>query len=115
MAAVPVTISGVLFDKTARTQQPVLIIGMASLTGLGVGGGPIIPDKPDEKPPLVIWGGGNEPFPTPPIVIPIPPDLQPPKPPGDAIKPPPPEGGWGYHPDYGWGFFPAGTYPGPKK
>jgi hypothetical protein len=29
----------------------------------------IPPTKPDE-PPLVIWGGGNEPFPTPPIELP---------------------------------------------
>jgi len=114
MAAIAVTLNGMLYDKTARTSQPVVFIGMASLTGLGVGGGPIEPAPPEEQPPLVIWGGGNEPFPTPPIVIPIPPDLQPPAPP-EGIKPPPPDGGWGYHPDYGWGFFPAGTYPGPKK
>ena len=43
MAAVEVTISGVLYDKTARTMRPVVLIGEASLTGLGVGGGPIVP------------------------------------------------------------------------
>lgn len=36
------------------------------------------PDKPN-MPPLVIWGGGNVPFPTPPINLPG--------------QPPPPEGG----------------------
>lgn len=108
MASVEVTISGVLYDKTARTMQPVVLIGEASLTGVGVGGGPIIP--PDQGPPGIwgppgpwpgwpadpgipgntperppgIWGGGNRPFPTPPIVIPpeqTPPGMQPPTPP----------------------------------
>lgn len=38
----------------------------------------IPPDKPN-VPPLLIWGGGNQPFPTPPIQLPG--------------QPPPPEGG----------------------
>ena len=102
MAAVEVTISGVLYDKTNRTTQPVVLIGEASLTGLGVGGGPIIPpgQPPSGGPPLVpgwpsippypgqnppgaqppdIWGP-TDPRPTPPIYIPpaVPPGLQPP-------------------------------------
>lgn len=110
MAAVEVTISGVLFDKLNRTVQNVVLIGEASLTGLGVGGGPMppgpggLPDHiwgggnvPMPSPPIAnvpgapgyrppgdhIWGGGNEPFPTPPIYFPpqIPPGLQPPEPP----------------------------------
>ena len=67
MSAVEVTISGVLYDKVNRTTQNVVLIGEAFLTGLGVGGGPIIPPpgpggpvdpgygKP--TPPDVIWGG----------------------------------------------------------
>lgn len=100
MAAVPVTISGVLFDKYGRTGEPVTLMGMASITGVGIGGGPIIPPEsgsppgiwgptdPRPTPPIAfppgwvggvpphpgsppgIWGGGNEPFPTPPIYIP---------------------------------------------
>lgn len=121
MAAVPVTISGVLYDKQARTQQSVTLIGEASYTGVGVGGGPImppsgggepplgiwgptdprptppivIPEPPGGGPPLVIWGGGNEPFPTPPIVIPMPPLPDPPHPEHPIVIPPeqPPDGG----------------------
>lgn len=66
MASVPVTISGVLYDKRDRTSRPVTLIGEASQTGLGVGGGPVYP----EGQPPGIWGGGNEPFPTPPIFLP---------------------------------------------
>ena len=43
MAAVEVTITGTLYDKLNRTTQQVVLIGEASLTGIGVGGGPIIP------------------------------------------------------------------------
>lgn len=138
MASVEVMISGVIYDKTARTSRPVLIVGEASLAGLGVGGGPIMP--PEQPPggggpvdpgygvnppgdviwggrpgpgpgggwvpkPPHIWGGGNEPFPTPPIFIPpnVPPGVKPPEPPqpGDPTTPvPPPEGsaGWPVQP-----------------
>lgn len=68
MASVEVTISGVLYDKTARTTQPVVLIGEATLTGLGVGGGPIIPPGSGGSPPG-IWGP-NDPRPTPPIAFP---------------------------------------------
>lgn len=92
MAAVPITISGVLCDKHGRTIQSVTLVGEASLTGVGVGGGPIIPPEGGgggEKPPGIwggpidphpdhglpgkppgTWGGAGEPMPTPPIVIP---------------------------------------------
>lgn len=86
MAEVPVTLSGVLFDKTNRTQQLVTFMGLASLTGVGVGGGPIIPPDEGQKPPLGFWGppdmppgfwGGGmgpgvkpQPHPEHPIVIP---------------------------------------------
>lgn len=65
MAAVPVTITGVLFDKYARTSQLVTLMGEATITGLSVGGGPI-EGGPGEGPPG-IWGGGNVPMPSPPI------------------------------------------------
>lgn len=79
MAAVELTISGVMYDKVNRTTQNVVIFGEASLTGLGVGGGPIIP--PGQPP--GIWGP-NDPRPSPPIYIP-PEGTEPPidtKPPG---------------------------------
>lgn len=108
MAAVEVTISGVLFDKLNRTTQQVVLIGEATLTGVGVGGGPIYPPSekpPGERPPGIwgppgpwptppihlppgsdrppgTWGGAGEPFPTPPIVIPLPPNTPNVPPPG---------------------------------
>lgn len=109
MAAVEVTISGVLYDKVARTTQPVVIIGEASLTGLGIGGGPIYP--PGSCNPPGIWGP-TDPRPTPPIPIypggtPDPPGIPTEPPPNpETPKPPPPGGGWGWHPEYGWGYFP---------
>lgn len=58
------------------------------------------PVQPGE-PPLVIWGPGD-PRPQPPIHLPpAPPDVN-----EDGVKPPPEDGGWGYHPEYGWGYFP---------
>lgn len=133
MAAVPVTISGFLCDKYGRTIMPVTLVGEASLTGIGVGGGPMPggpggqppsdahPEHPIYWPPGIwgppdmppgFWGGGMGPGvkPQPPIL----PD--PPEPPADGVgKPPPPDGGWGYHPDYGWGYFPPSTEPSPKS
>lgn len=71
MAAVEVTISGLLFDKLSRTTQNVVLIGEATLTGLGVGGGPMPPGGGGGGgSPPGIWGGGNQPFPTPPINLP---------------------------------------------
>lgn len=121
MAAVEVTISGVLYDKVNRTTQNVLLVGQASLTGLGVGGGPIYPEPVPPSPgvpthPIVLPGDPSwgDPHPEHPIVLP-PPNLPTEPPAGGVGKPPPPEGGWGYHPDYGWGYFPGtGPYPGPK-
>lgn len=62
MAEVPVTMNGVLFDLYGRTTQRVVFIGDASLTGLGVGGGPM-----PGGPPLGFWGGVAPPLPTHPI------------------------------------------------
>lgn len=79
MASVDVTISGVLYDKLNRTMQNVVLIGEASLTGLGVGGGPMPPGQGGGGKPPGIWGGGNEPFPTPPIAnVPGAPGYRPP-------------------------------------
>ena len=123
MAAVEVTISGVLYDKLNRTVQNVVLIGEASLTGLGVGGGPIIPPGGGGGSPPGIWGP-NDPRPNPPIAFPpgwvggIPPEgWNPPEGSGDDqgfIKPPPENGGWGYHEDYGWGYYPGKSGAGPK-
>jgi len=129
MAAVDVTISGVIYDKTARTMRPVVIMGEASLTGLGVGGGPMppqgpvdpgysppwaqVPDQPPGQPGVPIhpiWGppGFNPPGPGMPPGIgggPIIPDLPPP-----IDQPPPPadKWSWRYSDDYGWVLVPPG-------
>jgi len=102
MSAVPVTLNGILYPKARGSggmpqAVPAIFIGMASLTGLEVGGGPVFPPE---------WGPPVEP----PVDIP-PPDFT-----GDhlIVKPPPPTGGWGYSPGSGWGYFPMGTSAGPK-
>lgn len=68
MAEVPIQISGVLYDKQKRTQQSVVLMGKASIIGLSVGGGPIIPPDAGGDGDH-IWGP-TDPRPTPPIHIP---------------------------------------------
>lgn len=97
MAAVPVTFTGLLFDKKNKTQQNVTFIGLASLTGLGVGGGPVEP-PPDiqPEPPLEIWGGPfDPPHPAHPIVLPPLPE-QPPDPTTPPGIIPKPHEGWNW-------------------
>jgi len=124
MGAVPITIVGIETKDDGSSGQ-VTIVGMASLTGLSVGGGPIVPpDQPPGKPTFPIWGPpgielppspGYPPVaghPLPPIPPPI--DVPPGTPPGTVLKPPPESGGWGWVVPYGWGFFPASDAAGPK-
>lgn len=137
MAAVPITIVGIATSDTGATSN-VTLVGMASITGLGVGGGPMPGGPGGGGSPPGIWGGGNVPMPSPPIAnvpgapgyrppgggdahpehpIVLPPDQPPPT--GEAdedgfIKPPPESGGWGYHEDYGWLYAPGSGSAGPK-
>ena len=112
MAAVEITISGALYDKLNRTTQAVLLVGEATLTGLGVGGGPIIPPpgNPPGQPPG-IWGGPIDPYPghplppsglhpAHPIVLPPDPPTEPPVDP--PTKPPSVEWHWCWNPNVGW-------------
>lgn len=110
MAAVEVTISGVLYDKVNRTTQPVVLIGEATLTGLGVGGGPIMPPGEGGKPPH-IWGGPIDPYPGHPLppsgLHPAHPIVLPPDKPTDPPTEPPtqpadPAWSWCWSPQYGW-------------
>ena len=141
MAAIPVALSGVVYDVYGRTQGRVVIFGELSLFGVGVGGGPIIPpgqppaggDAHPEHPiyypphpshpiynpggppgsaPPGFWGGGMGPGVKPQPPFPPKPE-EPPENPG-IVKPPPEDGGWGWSPQYGWGYFPGDQNPGPK-
>ena len=77
MGAVPITIVGMLSHGDGSSDS-VTLVGLASLTGLSVGGGPISPTPPPEV------GGG-------PIV---PPPVGGGPPAGTIVKAPPPSGGW---------------------
>lgn len=126
MAAVPVTLAVVIYPKNKTDPPyPATIVGYAWVTGLEVGGGPVIPPGPPGSPggehpahPIVLPGDPSwgDPHPSHPIVLPpetpVPPDI--PITPSEP-KPPPPEGGWGWSPTYGWGWFPGTGHPGPKK
>lgn len=94
MAAVPVTINGVIIDLYGRTiMGPVKIVGEIMKSGVGVGGGPIIPPPSGGGEPPGIWPGPGDPD--------FPGDGKPPRPPtgiwpgpGDPdypIKPVPPQ------------------------
>jgi hypothetical protein len=118
MATVPVTIVGIQTDDTGTTSN-VTIVGMISITGLGLGGGPIIPpavppNYPNIPPHPAFPIAGPGPFPPgegyPPVIgggpiypPDIPPGITPPTPPnpGDptTILPPPAgSSGWPVQP-----------------
>lgn len=93
MAAVPITIVGMLYakDKTIPPTR-VSIVGVEWNPALSIGGGPVYPDPPGGE---EIWPNppeGTAPIPEHPIVIPSPPDEIPPP---DA-KPEPPHNGWNW-------------------
>src|SRR5215471_21529562 len=106
MASIPVTIKGTLTTKSTKGdvsesgQQDCLLVGRLHITGLAVGGGPIIPDDkplPPGKPVFPIWGPPGIDLPDtpgfPPVAthpLPEPPPPFPEPPPGDIAKPPPP-------------------------
>ena len=86
MAGVPITFQGIMYPKN-KTDPPYAFtaLGIASITGLKPGGGPILPPDqvPEPEPPLEIWPNppeGTAPLPEHPIVLPdpiIPPDKPP--------------------------------------
>ena len=102
MAAVPVVINGVLMPKgkgAGDKPVPAVFLGYATIAGLEVGGGPIIPDPPPEVP-------------VEPPVQPAPPDL------AVVIKPAPATGGWGLAANdkaLQWYFVPGASGAGPKR
>lgn len=96
MAAIPITITGVLTDKEGS--QNVTLAGIASITGLEVGGGPIQPPSiwpSPGHPAHPIAPGGPPPYPAHPIVLPPgiwpdPPEGTAPHPEHPIVIPPPP-------------------------
>ena len=102
MAAVPVIINGVMMPKTKEAGAkpvPAVFIGYASIVGLEVGGGPIIPDPPPEVP-------VDPPTEPPPASLAV------------IIKPAPATGGWGLASDnkqLQWYFVPSQSGAGPKR
>lgn len=102
MAAVPVVINGV-FMPTGKSADdvpvPAVFIGYATIAGLEVGGGPVIPDNP-------------------PVIDIDPPPVQPPPSLAVVIKPAPVTGGWGLAGQGGqlqWFFVPSESEAQPKK
>lgn len=97
MAAVKITINGVICDLYGRTiTGPVKIVGEAMYSELGVGGGPIFPETPPTDPGLkpehpIFY----PPHPEHPIVLPPDPPTEPPTEPAN--------------PNWVWGFVPDGS------
>lgn len=97
MSAVPITFHGMMYPKDHSVRPYAFTaVGTAEITGLGIGGGPIIPPGEIEKPPgdWEIWPNppeGVAPHPEHPIVLP--PTLPPDHPPNPV---PPPHEGWNW-------------------
>ena len=100
MAAIPILIVGTMKDNDSSEEKQVTITGLASIQGLGVGGGPVYPPYPSHpiynpggppgSSPPGFWGGGM----------------------GPGVKPQPPfPGGGGGDPPGIWG--PPGPWPTP--
>ena len=84
MAEVPITFRGMMYPKNKTVAPyPFTALGVANITGLSVGGGPIIPpdEVPPVDPPLVIWGGPIDPYPDHGLPVPPTPPDKPPTPP----------------------------------
>ena len=93
MAEVPVTIRCQIYPKDKSIKPyPSTILCFASITGLEVGGGPIVPPEevPPVEPPFVIWGGPIDPYPDHGLPQPPTPPLNPP------TTPQPPHEGWNW-------------------
>lgn len=81
MSAVPVTIHCMIYPRNKTVEPyPATLVGFAEITGLEVGGGPILPPDviPPVEPPLVIWPPegpleGAEVLPVWPLDPPVPP------------------------------------------
>jgi hypothetical protein len=127
MAALPVTLVGV--DQNGNA---VAIVGSISMTGVGVGGGPVMPPwwpghpehpipptvwptPPTGGSPLPPWWPGHPEHPIPPVVWPTPPI----QPPGGGTPPQGPQIEWkvAWSPTTGWIVvgIPSGEHPTPSE
>ena len=119
MAAIPVTIANAtLTNADGSTSQVQTIQGDLSITGLSVGGGPVLPpDQPPSQggsPVFPIWGPPGMELPDVPGYPPVAGNPFPkPQPPPDATKPPLFVPVW--HPDLGWIVIPAFPVPTPSR
>ena len=120
MAAIPITISNAtITEADGTTSTAVTITGDFSLSGLSVGGGPIMPpDQPPASggaPVFPIWGPPGIELPPIPGYPPVAGHPLPPieGPPPDATKPPAFLPIW--HPDYGWIVIPVFPVPTPSS
>jgi hypothetical protein len=133
MAAIPVTITGVMVYSGLEVGggpmpggPPLSIWGGAPLPvptppiyyppPVGIWPSPGHPAHPIAPggPPPGIWGGGNVPMPTPPIYYPPVFPAHPIVPPGESSGEEPPGGGWVWSPIYGWVWQPVGSGGKPK-
>lgn len=96
MAQVPVSMQVVVYPRNKTVKPyPATIVGYAWITGLEVGGGPVMPPElpPIEQPPPVEDDGR--------IAI--------------VLKPAPEEGGWGFAAKEGWYWSPGTGHAEPKR
>jgi len=95
MAQVPVSMQVMIYPRNKTVKPyPATVVGYAWITGLEVGGGPVVP--PD-----------------------LPPETEPPPVEEDRhiaiiVKPAPESGGWGFAKDQGWYYKPGEGQAGPK-
>ena len=121
MASIPVTISNATFTAADGTTQTGSVSGDMSITGLTVGGGPIIPPDSGPTPPggppkptFPIWGPPGMELPDvpgyPPVV-----GGGPIMPPDAPIPPAPPMWIPVFIPGFGWVAVPGFPHPSPSK
>ena len=108
MAAVPMTFQCIVYPRDKSVEPyPATLVGMAFITGLSIGGGPVQPPTTSEPPPLV--DNTLPPVEEPPPDHPLEEMLT------LVAKAPPAEGGWGWFPEYGWVYNPGEGGAQPKR
>lgn len=109
MAGVPITFQGMMYPRDkSGDPYPFTALGIATITGLTIGGGPILPPDqvPPVDPPAEVWPPDDA-HPEHPIVFP--PDLPPEQPPPEGSTTDQVHAGWNFndgknpqYPNVGW-------------